>query len=185
MRKLLCIAMMLLILCTGCGAAPLQQEALPTEPVTETASEAVRETFSEAPESTPAEKTETVLASAEEIILTDTDGNGTDYTFTYAGETFCAYYTPDNWKIVDSYKITDSAAIVRICTALKDAHPIHSADYESYRTPEDMAYEWEQHNLAYTVLDDSSPWKASAKDVDIDPKDQGKSLSDFYQERMQ
>ena len=75
--------------------------------------------------------------------------------------------------------------MIIICEALKTEHPIHSADYESYRTAEDMAYEWIQHNLAYELLSDDSEWKYHAKDVDINPEDQGKSVYDLYRERTQ
>ncbi len=42
-----------------------------------------------------------------------------------------------------------------------------------------MAYEWLQHNIAYELLPDSE-FKASAKDVDLDPDDQGLSLEEIY-----
>ncbi len=210
MKRSIAAALLLLLCCTGCGSAPKQQAPLSTEPVTteavtetepftvpetvlETEPETVPETepFTEpetAPETEPPTEPEAETeppTEAAPIFLTDTDGNGTDYTFTYGGEVFSASYTPDNWKIVNSYKVTDPAAIVRICEALKAEHPIHTADLQSWRTAEDMAYEWEQHNLAYEMLPDDSPWKASVRDVDIDPKDQGKSLSDMYQDRLQ
>ena len=85
----------------------------------------------------------------------------------------------------NSYRITDAAAMLEICEALNAEHTIHSADYTAWRTPEDMAYEWEQHNLAYQMLADDSPWKESARDVDINPEDQGKSLYELYQSRIQ
>ena len=47
-----------------------------------------------------------------------------------------------------------------------------------------MAYEWVQHNLAYGLLPDGSSWKESARNVDIDPKDQGKSAYDILAERL-
>ena len=40
-----------------------------------------------------------------------------------------------------------------------------------------------QHNLAYQILPDDSAWKEHAKDFDIDPADQGKSMYDIYRER--
>lgn len=123
-----------------------------------------------------------LLTSADDIALTET-GEGS-YTFTYDGETYNAYYTPDNWKIVDSYKITDKADMIVICKALSDIYPIHTSDYTGYRTPEDLAYEWEQHNTAYSMLPDSSKWKANTKDVDLDPKDQGKSFLDMARDRL-
>ena len=123
-----------------------------------------------------------LLSSTDDIGLTET-GEGS-YTFTYSGESYNAYYTTDNWKIVDSYKITNKNDMIIICKALSDIHPIHTNDYEGYRTPEDLAYEWEQHNTAYSVLPDSSKWKANAKDVDLDPKDQGKSFLQMARDRL-
>ena len=62
-------------------------------------------------------------------------------------------------------------------------HPVYGADWESLRTAEDMAYEWEQHNLAYTMLPANSHWRDDAKDVDLDPDDQGKSFRDIFESR--
>ena len=125
-----------------------------------------------------------LIDSAEDIALYDTDGQGWNYIFTYGGENFSADYEYDNWHITDSYKIRNHDDLVIICQALADIHMIHGADLESYRTAEDMAYEWEQHNLAYSILPEESPWKESAKDVDIDPKDQGKSMYQLFKDRM-
>ena len=127
-------------------------------------------------------KKSSLLESTEDIALTET-GEGS-YTFTYAGEAFNAYYTPDNWKIIDSYKITDKSDMTIICEALSDIHPIHTSDYQGYRAPEDLAYEWDQHNTAYNILPDSSKWKANCKDVDLDPKDQGKSFLEMARDRL-
>ena len=120
----------------------------------------------------------------EEVALTDTDGEGTNYEFNYNGAMFEAIYTPDNWKIINSYRIEAQSDMVLICTALSNEHPIHSADMQGWRTPEDMAFEWEQHNLAFAMLGNDSPWKDSARDVDINPADQGKSLYELYQDRL-
>ena len=122
-----------------------------------------------------------ILISPEDIELTNTEGK--KYTFQYDGETFNATYTTDHWTVIDSYKITNEADITIICQALCEEHLVHGADMESYRTPEDMAYEWQQHNIAYEVLPDSSSLKAKAKDVDLDPKDQGKSFKEIYEDR--
>ena len=70
-----------------------------------------------------------------------------------------------------------------ICQALADEHPVHGADLVSYRTAEDMAYEWQQHNITYQLLSDDSPFRNNAKDVDINPADQGKSVYDLYVSR--
>ena len=71
-----------------------------------------------------------------------------------------------------------------ICEALKNEHPIHSANYQSWRTAEDMAYEWAQHNLAYSMLSDTSPLIEDAKDVDINPSGQNKDILDFLSDRI-
>ena len=122
-----------------------------------------------------------ILSSVNDIELTDVNGNGTNYVFTYGGDEFFAYYRPDNWQIVDSYLITNSDDMMIICRALSDVHPIHGADMESYRTPEDMAYEWLQHNLAYDLLPEDNYWRNKAKDVDLNPADQGKTLAEMYE----
>ena len=54
----------------------------------------------------------------------------------------------------------------------------------SFRDAEDMAYEWEQHNLAYQILPESNPYRMNAKDVDINPADQGKSMLEMYASRI-
>lgn len=124
-----------------------------------------------------------ILTSTEDINLHDIDGAGTNYEFTYNGETYSAVYTTDNWRIYNSYKIQDIGDIAIICQALIDIHPIHGSDMESYRTVEDMAYEWLQHNLAYEFLPDDDPLKSHARDVDLDPKDQNKSFEEIYKDR--
>ncbi|MBQ9617303.1 MAG: hypothetical protein IJR48_02970 [Oscillibacter sp.] len=123
------------------------------------------------------------LSSVEDIGLHAVDESGRNYAFSYHQEEFSARYTPDNWKVVDSYKITDTEDIVVICRALSEAHPVHGRDMESFRTPEDMAFEWLQHNIAYAFLPDDSPWKRSAKDVDLNPADQNKTFAEMYEDR--
>ncbi|WP_146059977.1 hypothetical protein [Butyrivibrio sp. Su6] len=124
-----------------------------------------------------------ILSEPSDINLRDTDGNGKNYLFTYDGEDFSAVYTTDNWKIYDSYKINNTEDMTIICEALISVHQIHGSDMESYRTAEDMAYEWLQHNIAYQFLSDDSSWKVHAQNVDLDPKDQGKSFSEIYEDR--
>ena len=46
-----------------------------------------------------------------------------------------------------------------------------------------MVYEWKQHNLAFQVLPEGNSFRESAKDVDLDPRDQGKSLVEIYEDR--
>ena len=123
------------------------------------------------------------LSSVEDIGLHAVDETGKNYAFSYNQEEFSVRYTPDNWKIVDSYKITDTDDMVIICQALSDAQPVHGRDMESFRTPEDMAFEWLQHNVAYAFLPDDSPWKQNAKDVDLNPADQGKTFQEMYEDR--
>lgn len=124
-----------------------------------------------------------ILSDPSDINLRDADGNDKNYLFTYDGEDFSVVYTTDNWKIYDSYKINSTEDMTIICEALISVHQIHGSDMESYRTAEDMAYEWLQHNIAYQFLPDESPWKVHAQNVDLDPKDQGKSFSEIYEDR--
>ncbi len=124
-----------------------------------------------------------ILSDISDINLRDTDGNGKKYLFTYNGKDYSAVYTKDNWRIYDSCEINNTEDITIICEALISVHQIHGSDMESYRTAEDMAYEWLQHNLAYMFLSDDNPWKVHAQNVDIDPKDQGKSFDEIYEDR--
>ena len=129
------------------------------------------------------EENVSVLSSGKDINLRDIDGKKTNYLFTYKNQDFSAKYTKDNWHITDSYKITDAEDIGIICQALIDVHPIHGKDMKSYRTVDDLVYEWQQHNLAYNLLPDDNSWKSHAKDVDLDPADQGRSLKEIYEAR--
>lgn len=124
-----------------------------------------------------------ILSSPKDIELHDIDDENTSFEFTYDKTVFEAFYTYDNWKIVDSYRITNTADMEIICQALIEVNPIHGKDMVSYRTAEDMAYEWDQHNLAYKILSEDSPWRENAKDVDLNPDDQGKNILDFYLDR--
>ena len=126
---------------------------------------------------------ENVLKSIDEINLEDIDGKGTNYKFTYKDEIYFATYTKDNWNIVDSYKISNKKDIEIICKALIDIHPIHGKDMVSFRTTQDLAYEWIEHNIAYKILPEGNIWKNSAKDVDLNPEDQNKSLKEIYEDR--
>ena len=89
------------------------------------------------------------LSSPDDVVLIPTDDYGCGYVFNYGGEEFIAYFDTYSWRVYDSYKITNHGDIVKICQALINVHPIYGADWESLRTAEDMAYEWEQHNLAW------------------------------------
>ena len=123
------------------------------------------------------------LNSTQDINFRDIDGTKTNYLFTYKNEDFSAKYTKDNWHIKDSYKITNEQDIAIICQALISVHPIHGKDMKSYRTVDDLVYEWQQHNLAYNILPDDNSWKEHAKDVDLNPEDQDKSLAEIYEDR--
>ncbi|MBP3274595.1 MAG: hypothetical protein J6L93_06295, partial [Butyrivibrio sp.] len=105
--------------------------------------DALSDAASEALSTVDSSSTAGILKSAADIELTDTDGNGKNYHFYYAGDDFTAIYTTDNWKVKNSYKIHSEADMIIICQALIDEHPVHGKDMESYRTAEDMAYEWE------------------------------------------
>ena len=121
------------------------------------------------------------IQSADELCLTSDDDS--HYSFTYAGETYRAIFDTDTWKIIDSYRVTNTADMVIICQALSDLHPVPNADRTGYRTADDLAYEWLQHNIAYSLLPDDMKWKQNAKDVDLNPDDQGKNLINFFFER--
>ncbi|MBQ6967183.1 MAG: hypothetical protein IJP84_04700 [Lachnospiraceae bacterium] len=124
-----------------------------------------------------------ILSGVEDIALTDMTGAGTDYVFIYDGNPYVAKYTPDNWEITDSYRITNAMDMAVICQALINVHPVHGRDMVSYRTASDMAYEWSQHNVVYQLLPEDSRWMDSVKDVDFDPEDQGKSYEELYEDR--
>ena len=124
-----------------------------------------------------------ILSSTEDVVLVPTDDYAAGYVFEYGGEQFTVYFDAYSWRVYDSYKITAHDDIVIICQALIDEHPVYGSDWTSLRTAEDMAYEWEQHNLAYTLLPEDSHWREDAKNVDLDPYDQGKSLSEMYESR--
>ena len=121
-----------------------------------------------------------ILTSPDDIRLTEeADGS---YRFTYGQDTFRAEFRTDTWKILDSYRITNLADMTLICKALNDLRPVPTPDRKGTRTPEDLAFEWDQHNLAFTLLPDGDPRKDRARDVDLNPEDQGKSLMDFAME---
>lgn len=116
-----------------------------------------------------------------ELEIKDIDGK--NYEFIYRDEVYKVLYVSDTWKIYDSYKITNNSDMKKICRALLKIHKIPSSDYKSYRNVDDMVYEWKQHNLAFQVLPEGNLFRESAKDVDLDPRDQGKSLVEIYEDR--
>ncbi|MBR4211229.1 MAG: hypothetical protein IKR84_02420, partial [Oscillibacter sp.] len=112
------------------SSEPAETESDGESPVSGNSLEAEEE------EETAAEPEESgKLSSVEDIGLHAVDDSGKNYAFSYNQEEFSAQYTPDNWKIMDSYKITDMGDITVICQALSDAHPVHGRDMESFRTP--------------------------------------------------
>ena len=124
-----------------------------------------------------------ILKTIKDIKLRDLDGKKSNYLFTYKDEEYKAIYTKDNWKIINSYKIQNENDIAIICQALIDIHPIHGRDMKSYRKIDDLVFEWLQHNLMYYILPEDNTWKNNAKDVDLDPADQGKNLNEIYESR--
>jgi len=116
-----------------------------------------------------------------EITIKNIDN--TNYEIVYNDEVYKAVYTYDHWKIYDSYKITNIEDMKKICQLLIDINPIHGKDMISYRTVDDMVYEWLEHNIAYKILPDNHNFKDNAKDVDFDPYDQGKSMKEIYEDR--
>lgn len=125
---------------------------------------------------------ESYLNSADDLGLYDSDGSGTTYRFNYNDMIFIAQHEPENWRIMNSYLITNPDDMKIICQALIDIYPIHSKDYSSYRTADDMTYEWQIHNFVYEMLPESVSFRNRAKDVDFNPEDQGKTYEDFFQE---
>ena len=127
---------------------------------------------------------ESYISSGDDISLKNTDSNKKNYTFVYNNETYTAVYTKDNWHIIDSYKIRNKQDITIICGELIKEHQIHGADMKSYRSADDMADEWIYHNIAYDYLPEGNSWKKHAKDVDLNPEDQGKSIEELYNDRI-
>ena len=70
--------------------------------------------------------------TADDLGFKNVDSIGSKYEFTYGGEVFTAIYTPDNWKIIDSYKIEKESDILLICKILVAEHPVHGKDMISH-----------------------------------------------------
>lgn len=128
-------------------------------------------------------ETNGILQSVDDLLLKNVDGKKTKFTFIYENEVFNATYTKDNWHIEDSYKINNKNDITIICKALTDIYPIHGKDMKSFRTIDDLVYEWLQHNIAYNFLPEDSPWIDNARSVDLDSEDQGRSIKEIYEAR--
>ena len=127
---------------------------------------------------------EQVLSEPPEITYEYSDGYYEYYSFDYADEVFEVLHEYDNWKIFDSNKIRNSKDMQLICEALLDIYPVHGVDLESYRTPEDMAYEWIQHNIVYEMPLTDARYKESAANVDLDPGDQNKTIVEMFKDRQ-
>ena len=119
------------------------------------------------------------------ISLIDVDGNKTNYSFKYKGEEYSAIYTTDNWHIVDSYKITNEYDMKKICRVLVKEHPIHSSDKTSYRTIDDLVFEWKQHNIAFSFLPSDNKYKDNVRSVDLNSEDQNKNIIEMYKLRIE
>ena len=130
--------------------------------------------------STVTSTTPGLLSSAEDLNIAPVGDKDGYYSFTYDGRECTAIHTTDHWRIIDSYEINSEADMLIICQALIDLHQIHGKDMVSYRTADDMVYEWEVHNLAYFLVEDDDPMKERLKDVDFDPKDQGCTFDEIY-----
>ena len=114
------------------------------------------------------------------------DDYADNYSFEYGEQTFTAHYTPylgGDWKVVDSYRITNRADMIIICEQLLRENKVQGR-ITQYRTAKDMADEWEIHNKGYTLAAALGMTSAVSrlKDVDMDKKDQGKSFDDFVAE---
>jgi hypothetical protein len=174
---IVCVTLVLALV--GCAESPSSSSAAASDlqPEQQTVSPK-QEDATSASESTHASTG--ILQSPEDIELQPTDDYGANYMFFYGDEVFNVYYEPDCWRVYDSYKITNKSDLVIICQALINEHEIHGRDLESFRTAEDMAYEWQQHNLAYTLAPNDSSWKQSAQNVDLDPDEQNMTLEEIY-----
>lgn len=163
-----------------------QSELPATQSVSQTNAEPAKEPATESEPASGEEPTPDsagILQSPEDIGLQSADVYGTYYVFYYDDQEFWVYYEPDCWKVYDSYKITNLADITIICQALLNEHEVHGRDLESVRTAEDMAYEWQQHNLAYALAPKGSSWRESAQNVDLDPDEQNMSLQEIMETR--
>ena len=176
-----------IVLFSGCESIDMERVADKGKEYLQTTQEKVKHEVKEQIKKELAERDGSaepgILSGVDDVVVTDLTGAGTDYVFIYDDVPYSATYTPDNWEIKDSYRITNAMDMALICQALINEHPIHGKDMISYRTCDDMAYEWVQHNIAYSFLPEDSQWMESVKNVDFDPEDQGRSYRDLYEDR--
>lgn len=161
---------------------PVSSEEQAVESQTVEEAETVEEARTSAGDASTEPEIVPLLSSTEDIGLTSTDGK--NYTFTYDERQYTAIYTPDHWKVRDSYDINSTEDMTIICQALISEHPIHTRDMVSYRTAEDMVYEWEVHNIAYFLFSDENEAKTHARDVDFNPEDAGLTFEEYYDKYM-
>ena len=133
------------------------------------------------------------LITDNSIVLTQDKNNPNFYSFNYNGTDFSAQwlYLESTWHIENSYLIKNKDDILKICKALHSVHPVpRGNDPTKYRTPEDMAYEWEQHNIGVELCENLSVFEFAksgierCKHVDINPGDEGKNVYELGLERL-
>ena len=124
-----------------------------------------------------------LLSAPPDIVYQYSDDSFEYYTFAYGNNEFIVLHEYDNWQIKDSYLVQNTRDMEMIAQALIDIYPVHGIDLESYRTPEDMVYEWIQHNIVCELEEGAGKWRDSAKSVDLDPDEQNMNLWEIYQAR--
>ena len=196
-RYILTAAACLLLLCS-CSSSSSASDTAQTSssaPVTTTTTTTTTASTTTTTATTTAAATTASAAQSEttaapqapkELTLTDTDGQGRDFTFELNGQTFRAKFSyrydgKENWRVFDSYKITNESDMIAVCTALISVHTIRGRDLSSLRTPQDMTEEWKIHNSVYEMLGEGDI-KEHCKDVDFDPDDQGKGYADYFKQ---
>ena len=130
----------------------------------------------------------------DEISISQFKNDKNKYKFNYKEDNeYTAEWDEDksSWKVNDSYQIENYDDILKICNALSKEHPVPLGDgTDGYRTPEDMAYEWVQHNIGYQLclslsfIEKAKSGLDNCMHVDINPGDQGKSVWQLIKERI-
>ena len=124
------------------------------------------------------------------------------YNFAYNGKTYSATYNESEqcWTIIDSFEISDKKVMYLECYNLIAKNPVPTEPGgTTYRTLDDMVYEWEQHNVAYNyfikIYNSGIPFSSElynyiaegisrAKNVSINPGDQGKNWIELCLDRI-